>query len=235
MRLRIWLLFGAWIIAAATLVFPYPNTLEIAWLFPAGFMGYLGDIPNNFMLWIACGWLAYFAVTISGLLVGKRVWYFLIYTILCSLLILNVIGCHLMEKFQIQDYPHKMQKVMDCTTNVLDFPITKSREVPYDLWLGIPSAQTNQLNFRGEIILRQNAGVVARFLINSDELQTCRWYADSHISPSNEWFGYMLTRARPNHLILSQLLVSNQTYNVRIIFDKLPPAQSSLWLESEMR
>jgi hypothetical protein len=42
------------------------------------------------------GWLLYLALTIAGLLTRRRLAYFVIYGILCVLLLLNVIGCHMM-------------------------------------------------------------------------------------------------------------------------------------------
>jgi hypothetical protein len=51
--------------------------------------------PSDYDLAIALGWPVYGALTVVGILQRRRARYFIIYGILCVLLALNVVGCHL--------------------------------------------------------------------------------------------------------------------------------------------
>jgi hypothetical protein len=116
------------------------------------------------------------------------------------------------------------QKIADCTTNHLDFPMTVQYSPPYQFLLGV-SSPTGQLSFRGEIVLQQGTGVVARIPISSQDITSCNWL------PSVD--GYILTWSRTNHgERLSDILVQKQTYDVHVTFDEPPPTTSSLWLSS---
>jgi len=116
------------------------------------------------------------------------------------------------------------QKIADCTTNHLDFPMTVQYSPPYQFLLGV-SSPTGQLSFRGEIVLQQGTGVLARIPISSQDITSCSWL------PSVD--GYILTWSRTNHgERLSDILVQKQTYDVHVTFDEPPPVTSSLWLSS---
>ena len=117
------------------------------------------------------------------------------------------------------------QKLAACTTNSLDFQMTVPYSPPYQFLLGI-SSPTGQLSFRGEIVVRQSTGVVARIPISSQEVTSCNWLP-SDVS------GYILTWSRTNHGDrISDILHSKQTYDVHVTFDEMPPTNSSLWLSS---
>jgi hypothetical protein len=125
----------------------------------------------------------------------------------------------------------QQQKVADCTTNSLDFSMTVEYSRPYAFVLGIPQSQTGQLSFRGEIVLQQNTGIVARIPISSHDVTPCSWL-DSTAGLS----GYILTWGGTNQEDrLSDVLVQRQTYDVHVTFDEPPPITSSLWLSSMKR
>ena len=100
-RRRLWLLLAIWcgaLIAAAT-AFPHASRPGYILLFPYGLITFVVSavgIKSQNAPHVIFGWLLYLALTIAGLLTGKRLTYFVIYGILCVLLILNVIGCHMM-------------------------------------------------------------------------------------------------------------------------------------------
>lgn len=98
-RSRLWLLLAAWVAAAVATVFPYPPLLRYAFLFPYGLM--------TFLVWLVgwkaqqaphflTGWVLYLVLTVSSLVTGKRLAYFVIYALLCVFLLLNAVGCHMM-------------------------------------------------------------------------------------------------------------------------------------------
>jgi hypothetical protein len=125
----------------------------------------------------------------------------------------------------------QQQKLVDCTTNVLDFSMTVQYSAPYQFLLGVPKSQTVQLRFRGEMVLQRSTGVVARIPISSDDITPCNWL---HSAP--DLSAYILTWSRTNHgESLSDLLVHGQAYNVHVYFKEPPPVGSSLWLSSLKR
>jgi hypothetical protein len=120
------------------------------------------------------------------------------------------------------------QKLVDCTTNSLDFPMTVQYSPPYQFLIGISQSPTGHLSFHGEIVLQQSTGVVARIAFSSQDIISCNWL------PGVD--GYILTWSRTNHgERLSDLLVRKQTYDVHVAFDDPPPVKSSLWLSSMKR
>jgi hypothetical protein len=100
-RRRFWLWLAVWCVAfiSAATALPRASRLGYTLLFPYGLITFvisaLGIRSQN-APHVIFGWLLYLALTIAGLLTGKRITYFVIYGILCVLLILNVIGCHMM-------------------------------------------------------------------------------------------------------------------------------------------
>lgn len=122
----------------------------------------------------------------------------------------------------------KQEKLAVCTTNRLDFTMEVHYSPPYQFILGLPHSQTNQISFRGEMILQQSTGVVARVSINSRDMVPCSW-----LDSSAGLAGYILTWSRTNRSErLSKLLSPKQRYNVHVTFEEAPPSQSSLWFSS---
>jgi len=125
----------------------------------------------------------------------------------------------------------QQEKLADCSTNDLQFSMRVQYAKPYAIILGVPQSQTGHLNFRGEMTLRQSTGVVARIPISSHDMTPCSWL-DSVAGLS----GYILTWSQTNHgERLSDAIVQGQVYDVRVTFEDLPPASSSLWLSSMKR
>jgi hypothetical protein len=106
---RMWLWLAAWGVAATAAVLPHPIDLMYAFparyiilslvTFPYGIMALLvtalglrgQDAPH-----VLVAWAAYLLLTVWGLATTRRTVYFAIYSVLCLLLGLNVIGCHMM-------------------------------------------------------------------------------------------------------------------------------------------
>ena len=89
-------LMWAWGIAAfATVLVEIPLLLFFPW-FPLGLvcLFYNKDNDGHSHLFMAVGWFFYTFITVSAMMTKRRQFYFLIYGLLCLLLILNVIGCH---------------------------------------------------------------------------------------------------------------------------------------------
>ena len=89
----------AWAVAAGMMAFLSSGyCLMVPWMFPLGFpivlpfMRLSSDPPVGFLLFI--GWLIYGALTIYGLRENRRARYFVVYSILCVFLFLNVCGCY---------------------------------------------------------------------------------------------------------------------------------------------
>lgn len=94
---RSWLLAAAWCITSiASVVGSGINSardfLEAALLFPITSV-WLAIVPRPSP---AIGWLIYISLTFAALFVRKRVPYFVLYALLCLLLLLNVVGCHML-------------------------------------------------------------------------------------------------------------------------------------------
>ena len=86
------------------------------------------------------------------------------------------------------------QKLAEFTTNNLDFSMTVQYSAPYDFVLGVPKSETGPLNFRGEMVLRQSTGVVARIPVSSEDIHPCNWL---HSAP--DLSSYILTWSHTNH------------------------------------
>ncbi len=88
---------AAWAVATVAMVLPYPWLLLFAWAFPFGLFVFIlptdSDQIGGWLL-LFVGWLLYIALTIYGLRQDRRTRFFVTYTVLCVLLILNVGGCH---------------------------------------------------------------------------------------------------------------------------------------------
>ena len=86
----------AFAVATIATVAPYPEMLRVAWLFPIGLLGLVHPDPRNLMTTevIILGWLIYVVVSVCALM--QRQWgrYLTLYGILCVLLLMNVVGCH---------------------------------------------------------------------------------------------------------------------------------------------
>ena len=124
----------------------------------------------------------------------------------------------------------KREKLTDCTSDILSFPMRVRYHAPYSIVLGLPHTSTGQLSFRGEVQLRQSTQVVARIPISSDDITPCNWL---DAKPGQGLAGYILTWSFTNRgERLSEVLARGQTYNVQIMFSQSPPRDSSVWLTS---
>ena len=103
MRLRVSLWLVAWGVAFTVTSFPLcishpgqlPSIVKYAWIFPLGLVTFVVPARQELIFTsLIAGWLFYIALTVFGLLQRRRLRYFIVYAILCLLLILNVIGCN---------------------------------------------------------------------------------------------------------------------------------------------
>jgi len=100
-RARIWLWLVAWFVAALATSFPDPRVLLFAFLFPTGLVEFapegLGILepPDSGYLWFFVFCILYIGLTVVAFLHSRRLWYFVLYAVLCAILALNVVGCHI--------------------------------------------------------------------------------------------------------------------------------------------
>lgn len=95
---RLWLWTAAWGIAGvATVISTEPSVLIWAFLFPAGLLIVVPDnVPNEVGRFLFFLTYAFYAVlTIIGLAQTRRMSFYFSLGILCVLLALNVVGCHI--------------------------------------------------------------------------------------------------------------------------------------------
>jgi hypothetical protein len=144
--------------------------------------------------------------------------------VVAALLVLGAIGYFVLPRLVCMDVP-KRQKLADCNTNALAFTMTCDHSPPYQFVLGLGPSHTGPVAFRGEVIIQQSTGTVARIQIGSDHITSCNWLPGLH--------GYILTWNRTNAgERLGELLRRGQSYDVRVAFAEAPPTDSSLWLSS---
>jgi hypothetical protein len=99
-RRKLAMVFLAWI-AGLLIAYPDPRAVGYIPLFPFGLWGFLTALikiqgAENTIL--VLGWLIYIALTITTLVMGRRKWFYIWWTILTILLLLNGAGCHAMLK-----------------------------------------------------------------------------------------------------------------------------------------
>ena len=92
-RISLWIL--AWVIAAMATVEGGIALLIYAWMFPSGLQALVTPKRSDIIVLIL-GWLLYIGLTVFGLLQKRRIRYFITLGILCVLLALNAVGCHVM-------------------------------------------------------------------------------------------------------------------------------------------
>src|SRR5512140_600916 len=138
-----------------------------------------------------------------------------------ALLALGVVGSFGLPRLVCMDVP-KRQKLADCNTNALAFTMTCDHSPPYQFVLGLGPSHAGPLAFRGEVIIQQSTGTVARIEIGSEHIISCNWLPDLD--------GYILTWNRTNAgERLGELLRRGQSYDVRVAFAEAPPTDSTLW------
>jgi len=117
------------------------------------------------------------------------------------------------------------EKMADCTSGTLQFKMAVQHDPPYQFLLGLSAASPGELSFRGEIMVSQGTGTVARIPIDSRNVTPCNWLHGSS--------GYILTWGRTNRRDrLESFLAKGSSYDVEVRFSEPPPVGSSLWLSS---
>jgi len=90
---------GLWLATwAVALIITVPNLkgVLLIWVFPFGLLRLLGWPSERYVVVFTVGWLPYVVLTVAALLTRRRSTYFVIYSILCALLVVNVVGCRMM-------------------------------------------------------------------------------------------------------------------------------------------
>jgi hypothetical protein len=76
----------------------HPGLLLVAGFFPVGLSGFFElDLESSFYAWLIFGWSAYIVLCVVALRQCQTRTYLLVYSALCALLALNVVGCHIMR------------------------------------------------------------------------------------------------------------------------------------------
>ena len=99
-RRKLILVISAWI-AGLLIACPDPRAVGYIPLFPFGLWGFItawADKQGTENTILVFGWLIYIALTITTLVMGRRKWFYICWTILTILLLLNGAGCHAMLK-----------------------------------------------------------------------------------------------------------------------------------------
>lgn len=136
----------------------------------------------------------------------------------CGLVAVLLSGCG------CKDIPVE-ERLIACTNRTLRFKMTVEHDPPYQFLLGLSRPSPGALSFRGEIVVSQSTGEVARIPIDGRNVTPCNWLHDSS--------GYILTWSRTNQgERLQTFLAKGRAYHVEVIFVEQPPAESSLWLSS---
>jgi hypothetical protein len=97
-RIKLWV--AAWVVAAIATAIPQPSVLLFAFLFPTGLVEFVPeklvplDPPDSGYICLFGFYILYIGLTIIALLQSRRLWYFILYAVLCGILALNVAGCH---------------------------------------------------------------------------------------------------------------------------------------------
>lgn len=116
-------------------------------------------------------------------------------------------------------------KLADCTNSTLRFQLTVQDYPPYQFVLGMPQGSTNQLSFRGDVIVSQSTRTLAKVQIGSDTITPCNWL------PGHS--GYILTWNRTNQAGgLNSFLTRGQTYAFEVQFSEPPSPDSSFWFSA---
>jgi hypothetical protein len=122
----------------------------------------------------------------------------------------------------------RREKLADCTTNAFEFQMHSKYFGPYAIVLGMPASWNGDLDFSGNMIIRQNGSLVTNMAISSENVTACNWLDKKYISA-----GYILTwPGKYETNSLNDLLHQGQIYDVQVSFTKSPPSDSSLWLSS---
>ena len=92
----------AWIVGLIAAGFPNPTLLLWVWLFPLGLFEIAGRQFTGLDSDYVIGWLFYALLTALALVSRPRFLYFIFYTVLCILLILNIVGCQQMNARMVE-------------------------------------------------------------------------------------------------------------------------------------
>lgn len=143
-----------------------------------------------------------------------------------AIVVVGIIGFFALPYLVCMDVP-KYEKLADCNTNTLAFTMACAHSPPYQFVLGIGPSHTGPLAFRGEIVVQQSTGTVARIQVDAEHITPCSWLARAGLD------GYILTWSRTNAgERLSELVRRGQSYDVSVAFSEAPPTDSSLWFTS---
>ncbi len=100
LRRKVILVISAWI-SGLLIAFPDPRGIMMIAFFPLGLMGLVCEwinISGTVNAMLAIGWIIFIALTIVAIAQGRKKWFYIWWSILTILLLLNGAGCHAMVK-----------------------------------------------------------------------------------------------------------------------------------------
>jgi hypothetical protein len=95
-RKKLLLVFLAWL-AGFLIACPDPRAVACIPFFPLGLIEFICagvDKHGDAYVLLALGWILYVALTTTTLVMGRRRWFYVLWSILTVLLLLNGAGCH---------------------------------------------------------------------------------------------------------------------------------------------
>jgi hypothetical protein len=115
-------------------------------------------------------------------------------------------------------------KLADCESSNFHF----NQKIPqggyFRFVLGVPRSSPSPVEFKGKIVIKEEATEIKNLLISSDDTSECNWIADPNIQ------GHILRwNLTPEHGVEDYLQPGN-TYDFYVEFSQMPPQGSSLWL-----
>lgn len=120
----------------------------------------------------------------------------------------------------------RMTKLADCKSDAFKVEFKVVTEPPYHLVIALPVNRTNQVSFRGEILLREEHQATT-IQVNSEDMFPCAWLKGED--------AYILTWSQTNRTKLDSSIVRGKINVLEFKFSEAPPRGSSIWLRSTAR
>lgn len=123
----------------------------------------------------------------------------------------------------IARFPHR-QKLADCTADSFKVELKVTTGPPYHLFVVLPTAGTNGVNFSGDVAISRNSERVATLSIGSKDLCPAAWLKGENCQ--------VLTWSQTNRVKLNAAIVRGQMHTFDFRFSESAPPGSSVWLSS---
>jgi hypothetical protein len=143
-------------------------------------------------------------------------------TVFLVILFINLLGVGAL----FARFPHR-EKLADCTADSLKVELKLATGSPYHLFIILPTAGTNGVNFSGQVVISRDSQQVATLPIGSDDLQPSAWLEGQNAQ--------ILTWSQTNRATLNAAIVERAWHTFEFRFSEMPPQGSSVWLASLAR